>query len=923
MVQTRKILGIFCISILCAGSLVACNKSQAPETLMAEAIQHRQKGDTKAAIIQLKNVLQKNPDNVEARYLLGSIYNETGDVQSAEKEIRKALSLGMNPAKALPELGRALLGQGQYQKVLDEIKQPATPNAEISTLVGRAYLGLGMNREAKESLEQALQIRANEPDALIGLAKLALANNNASEALGLAEQAVTKNPDNIDASLFQGDLLRGQGQADAALAAYDHALKIKPDNAAAFIAKASLEIGIRKFDAAKADIDAARKLMPKNLLVVYTQALLDFNQGKNAAALESLQQVLRVAPDHMPSVLLAAAVQLALGSTEQAEQHLKKYLSSNPQNTYARKLLATALLQDDQPQRALDALAPILKDNQQDPQLLSLAGQSYMKAKNFAKATEYFEKASALSPQTAMLRTAVGLSKLEQGDNARAIAELEKAAGLDSSSPQAGILLVMTHLRLKEFDQALAAVLALEKDQPDNPLVQNLKGGVYLAKNNVSDARASFQKALSLQPDYFPAAVNLAQLDLQEKKPEVAKKRFEDILAKDKKNVQAMTALGKLADTEGKKTEATNWLERASNENPDALQPAMLLATRYLSLGEKQKSLNLVRKLQISHPTSPEVLDLLAQIYIANDDKAAALESYSKLAGLLPGSAAVQLRMAAVYMAMQNESAAADALKKALTLQPDYLDAQLAQLNLDVRKGNYDKALALARQMQKQQTKSAIAYMVEGDVQMAQNKPALAIKPYEQAYALSKNGPLLIKLHMALTRAGREKEASTRILQWLKDNPADAPARLYLANSYLAKKQFNEAVEQLKIMLQQNPQSVPVLNNLAWAYHQEKNPLALEYAEKAYQLAAENPTILDTLGWILLEQGNTARSLPLLQKASTLAPQSAEIRYHFAVGLVNSGDKANARKELERVVATEKTDSMTVAQARELLKKIQ
>jgi Tfp pilus assembly protein PilF len=64
---------------------------------------------------------------------------------------------------------------------------------------------------------------------------------------------------------------------------------------------------------------------------------------------------------------------------------------------------------------------------------------------------------------------------------------------------------------------------------------------------------------------------------------------------------------------------------------------------------------------------------------------------------------------------------------------------------------------------------------------------------------------------------------------------------------------------------------------------------------------------MDTLGWILVEQGNTARGLPLLQSASTLAPEVADIRYHLALGLVKSGDKAKARKELEQLLATGKT----------------
>ena len=307
-VHTRTIAILFMTALL-IGSLASC--SQNDQALVTEAKQYQQKGDIKAAIIQLKNALQKNPDNAEARYLLGTIYNATGDPKSAEKELRRALNLGMSPARVLPDLGQALLAQGQFQQVLDETKQISgeKESPEISSLRGNAYLILGKIEESKASFERALKNKPDFPAALIGLAKHALVERNMDAATRFSEKAIAKNPQNIDAWLFKADLLRAQGKIGPALAAYDQTLKLQPDNVSARISKAYLEISTGKFDAAKVDIDAARKVSPNNLLVYYSQALLDFRQGKHAAAWESLQQILRAAPNHMPSVLLAGAVQ--------------------------------------------------------------------------------------------------------------------------------------------------------------------------------------------------------------------------------------------------------------------------------------------------------------------------------------------------------------------------------------------------------------------------------------------------------------------------------------------------------------------------------------------------------------------------------------------------------------------------------------
>ena len=911
-------------TILFMGGMTACGKTQTSETLVNEAKQYQQKGDNKAAIIQLKNALQKNPDDVEARYLLGTIYNETADSQSAEKELRKALSLGMNPAKVAPDLGKTLLMQGKFQMVLDEIKQASgeKESAEISSLRGNAYLALGKGQEAKESFEQALKIKSDFPDALIGLARHSITEKNIDAATRFSEQAVTKNPQNTDVLLFKGDLLRAQGKIEPALAAYDQVLKLQPDNNSAHINKAFLEIGTGKFDVAKADIDAARKTTPNNLVVIYAQALLDFRQGKHAAALESLQKVLSAAPEHMPSVLLAGAVQLALGSLPQAEQHLKKYLEKDPGNLYARKLMVSALLKSRRTKDAIDVLSPALKVAQQDDvQLFALAGESYMQAGDYTKATEYFTKASALAPKAAELHTALGLSKLALGENDRAVAEMETATALDTKSPKAGTLLVMTHLRLKEYDKAHAAAKTLEKEQPDNPLAQNLKGAAYLGKNDSVAARASFEKALSIQPTNFPAVMNLVQLDLRDKKPEAAKKRLETILEKDKKNSQIMTALADLALSQGQTKEATTWLENASKENPDALQPAMLLATHYLRIGEKQKALTLAQKLQGSNSNNPEVLNILGQAQFANGDKPAALATYNRLVAMKPDSAPAQFLIAAVHMAMQNQPAASEALKKALSLQPDYLDAQLALATLEASKGNYEQSLAIARQIQKKNFKSPVGFELEGNLLMAQKKPDLAAKAYEQALAISKNGALMVKLHASLGQAGKGKVADTRLSQWLKEHPTDEPTRMYQAGIYLAGKQNKAAIEQYQAVLQQNSKNIPALNNLAWLYQQEKDPRALEYAEKANQLAPDNPAVLDTLGWMLVEQGNTTRGLPLLQKAASAAPEAASIRYHLVLGLVKSGDKAKARKELEQLLATGKTFPQ-IEEAKTLLKQL-
>ncbi len=888
--------------------LSACGQSKDAQALVAEAKQHQQKGDDKAAIIQLKNALQLSPDDAEIRFLLGALYNKEGNIQAAEKELNQALRLGMDSTRVLPELGQTWLGTGQFQKLIDETDKLLNleNQAELLVLRGNALLALGKFQEAKEMFEQVLRDNSSQADALIGMARYSLTQNNLEDAMRFADDAVTRNPQNSDAALFKGDLLRAQGKTDEALMLYGKVISLQSDAVAAYINRAVILIGNKKFEPAQADLQTALKLSPGNLAASYTQALLDFSQNKHKAASEMLQQILGAAPSHMPSVLLMGATQFALESYSQAQQQLEYYLKTIPNNLYAIKLMASIQLKNNQAKQAVATLTPALNAAQQDPQLFALAGEAYMRAGDFTRATEYFEKADTLVPDNAELHTAMAMSKLAQGDSKSAIADLEIAAKLDNQSGRAGVMLAMTHLQRKEYDKALETVANLKADQPSNPLFHNLEGGIYLGKQDLAKARVSFSQAVALQADYFPAIINLARLDLQENKPDAARTRLTAVLQKDKKHLQAMQALAGIALAQGDNDVATRWMEQASEASPDNLPAALQLGLHYLRVNQPKKSLALAKKLQIADGENLSVVELLARASLANNDKEAALDNFQKLAARMPDSAAAQLQLAQMYVAMQDNKAAEAALKKALTIQQDLVEAKIAQARLAAQAGREDQALKITRDIQRQHDKLSVGFELEGDL-LIQKDPAAAAKAYDKALEKQESSQLMIKLHETLTRGKNEKQAEKRIDDWLKKHPTDAITRTYLAGIYLGKTQYDPAIKQYQAILAQHPEHAATLNNLAWIYQQQKNPAALEYAEKAHQQAPDAPAIMDTLGWILIEQGQTQRGVALLEKAVKAVPEAAEIRYHYAVGLNQAGNKIKAREELERLLTGEQS----------------
>ncbi len=165
---------------------------------------------------------------------------------------------------------------------------------------------------------------------------------------------------------------------------------------------------------------------------------------------------------------------------------------------------------------------------------------------------------------------------------------------------------------------------------------------------------------------------------------------------------------------------------------------------------------------------------------------------------------------------------------------------------------------------------------------------------------------MLTKLHAAMGLSGQGERADALVVDWLKRNPKDTSVRAYWAATRVRADRYPEAIAQYEILVKDNPRNAVLLNDLAWLYQQVRDPRAAATAERALAIVPQSPTVKDTLGWILLEQGQVARALELLREASAGAPENAEIRYHYAAALAKSGDKAQARRELREALRSGK-----------------
>jgi putative PEP-CTERM system TPR-repeat lipoprotein len=885
--------------------LSACGGDK-PEAMLASARDYLAKNDTKAAVIQLKNALQKSPDLPEARYLLGLALFRGGDVVGSETELRKALALKHPQELVIPVLAQAILAQGQYKKLTDEFGKTeltqATARAELQTSLAAAYGAQNNGEMAKTALGAALAADPAYAPALIAQARQKAAGRDFDAALVLVDSILVKAPSNQEALKLKGDiLLYGKNQPDEGLAAYRKAVASKPDFAAGHAAILTALLRQGKLDEAGKQLEEMKKTAANNPQTKYFETLLAFQKKDFKLARDLSQQLIKVAPNNLPSLQLAGAIELQANSLLQAEAYLSKALQIAPDAPLPRRMLVALYLRSGQAAKALATLQPALKGDDLDVATNGLAGEVYLQNGDTQKAEEFFAKATKQDPKNTRARTALALTHLVTGNEDAALGELQDIAASDSGTT-ADMALISANIRSNDFDKALKAIDALEKKQPDKPLAANLRGRVLLAKQDIPGARKSFERSVSLDPSYFPSVASLAALDLAEKKPDDARKRFEAVLSKNPKNSQALLALAELrARSGGTKEEVAELITRAITANPLEKSPRLLLIELHLRSKDYKQALSVAQNAVAAVPDSPELLDALGRAQQLSGDANQALTTFNKVAAMQPLSPLPQMRLAEANMAAKDKDAAASSLRKALEIKPDFLDAQKGLIALAMDGKNYAEATAIARNMQKQRPKEPVGFEYEGDIAASQKKWDPAIEAYRTGLKSAPYAGLAIKLHSALGVSAKTAEQEKFAAGWLKDNPKDVVFRLYFGDLATARKDFSSAEKFYANVIQIQPNNAVALNNLAWVTGRLGKDGAVAYAEKANALAPDQPAFMDTLAMLLSGKDDYAKALEWQTKAIALQPQNNAFKLNLVKIYIKGGKKDLARKELDEL----------------------
>lgn len=888
--------------LLAACALVGCGKQDA-DSLIASAKSYLARNEYDAGVIQLKSALQIAPDNGEARVLYAKALLDTGRPAAAETEIRKAIDLKYPAEQTYPLLARALVDQGSYAKAVDELgeRKLGDPKAQagLQTELATAYVALGDLAKADEMITAALAAVPGDSRALTAQARIAALGNDLPRASKLIDAALQAAPNNVEAMVVKAGFESAQGQRDDAIKTLERAVEASGGALGARYALMSTLIQSGQLDKAAAQVEAMKKLSPLEFRTLYADALVSYSRGDAARARDAIQKVLSVNPDNLQSIYLSGLIDLRLGSYGAAEDALRKVVVRSPNEIGPLRALAALYLKTGRATQGAETLESALRRAPDNIALLQAAGEANLAAGNTSKAAQYYERASSLDKNSMASKVRLAQVKYAAGETGQAFKELESLSGSDQSQYQADLALIAAHLRRGEFNEALAAVATLEKKQPNNPLTYNVKGAAYAGMRDYTNARASFEKALQVQPGYFAAARNLALLDMQERKSDDARKRYEAMLAKDPNNEQLLLGMAELLAMSGQSpAEVKTAIDRAIAAAPQSTRPRLALINYLGTVRDSKGALDAAKAAQAAFPDDPQVLEAVGVAQRTAGRSEEAVATFTRLVQLQPQNPTALMRLAEAQVAQKDYNAAIATLRKAASAEPDQNRALIALAQTFIVSGHPEDAIAEARGLQKDRPNRAIGYALEGEVQAAQAKWPQAAAAYRDAIAREPIPILAVRRYQALQKVGAG-DASAFAAQWAKDHPKDVTLVAFLAQQSLARKDYKSAIANYEIAVKLQPDNPLILNNLAWALAETGDPKAREYAATAYRQAPFNPNVMDTLGWAEVQIGDAKKGVELLQAASNLAPANADIRLHLARGLIKTGDKAGAKKALE------------------------
>lgn len=886
---------------------IACTPKLSPDELLTRAETAIKTGELAAAEIDLKAVLRDAPDDARGRALYGQINMRRLEAAAAVEQFERSLASQESVDTRL-FFAKALVQASESAELVSEWQAGTFVSVEsesqFQAALAQGFLAQAQPDEARAALERALAASTGEEDyvafteALIALQL----DGDQNAAKALLEGIVDRTPTHARAWSLLGLLASQSKDFDAAEKFYEKAAAANPYRVGDRIQLVETQVRLGKADIASSNLTKLEGQLRNYPALTFLRGQLMFDEGNYEGAINLFNQILSVTPDNPGTLLLAANANARVNKLPIARRHFERFLQLQPGNVQATLQLAQTNALMGQP-RKTEELARALLENEKDNQTaLGLLASALAAQGLHAESAQIFLRLKELQPDSTSNLVALGSQQVIAGDVDAGLMQLQGAVEKDPGSALARERLIEARLVARDLDGAADSAARYVESSPDSARAAVYLGRVKLQQNDMDAARDMFDRALQLDPSNVPARGGLAAVAVLGKDLEGAKAQFEEALKSNPGDLQSSLNLAVILEQLGELQGMEDVLYAAMDANPTATTPRIAIARKALTDGKPAVAIEVLSPEDIVQQKDFRVIQMLAAAYITADQKELALASARQLLELRPDDPAALALGARAHLLSRELAEAQVLLEQALDANPQNVPLRKVLIDVFVMQNEFEKAVDELDQLPLESQNDPAVYRLRGRNALIQSDVGAAVDWLSQAYASAPDRENLLLLSTARWLDGERDDVLNVLDGWVQTHPKDLGVRSVLAARLIEAGKESGAIAQYRVLVDQNPDDVIALNNVAWLLREDETDLALEYIQRAETLAPDSASVADTYAMIELERGDFDHALTLNQRALELTPDANEIVLNRARILAKAGRTTEAKRLLGEVL---------------------
>jgi putative PEP-CTERM system TPR-repeat lipoprotein len=857
-------------------------------------------GDQQSAIVELKNAIQVDPKQAEARFELGNLYLGQNNYQAAEKELNRAMELGYSPAKTIPLLARAYQRTGA-NAALEQIEHDmaeltSVEKAEVGYYKAQSLIQLNKTDEALVLIKKLMQLDTTSVyKGLASVLDLVLTQNN-DEALEKAIELRKQAPLNKDVLSVTARLYLVNGQMTEAADVYAQYVKAAPDDNEIRFVLANMLVEQNRTEEAEVHVDRLLNINDQN-------ALLNQLKGVTRAAdndFVNAQKFSEVAINNGsndPIVRLVAGYSaFQQGDFETAVSHLSMIAGSLPDNHAGLRILAASQLQTGMTTEASEVLKRLDSLTAADATLFSSAGYELLQSGEAKKAKALVERVENIS-ETADDLTRLGVLKLSL-NNIDGVLDLENAVAKSPESVTAKTTLATAYLATNQLEKAQALSDDWKIEASSDPQGFLLAGEVALRKNDLLKAEAEFLSASALAPNDNKVNMALVGLDIRNKKLDAATMKLKKIIGLSPDYLPSLTAYFAINQQQGNASEGLLPTLAQLKKTPKNINLVILAARMHASESSFDKALELLSTIPADKNAPNEFWPSKGFSLLQSGKISEAEAHYETWIELAPNNREAALGQL-LLLDSQNKYSDGLALTKRYLNARDDIQIEVLQSYFHIMMGDSESARSLIGGFTEEVQQLPFVRGVMARIKLTEKNPAGAVDDAEAAFNANQNLKNLQVLVMAYDLTEQTDKSYELLATYSASKPKDLGALMMLAEKEMGKDK-KSAIAKYEDALELNQNNFVVLNNLAYLL-MEENKLsdAFGFAKRAFDLKPNHAATVDTYAQILVRQNKPEEALEAYNRVMNEDVQNEEIFLNYIETLLINDSMMIAERRLE------------------------